>query len=127
MSISPFRVLAVPSASLLATALALADGNAPTGNHVVVTATRVPTPIDEVLAPVIVIDRAAIERSVAGDATDLLRFHAGLDLAAMAAPDRRRPSSSAAPRAITRWSSSTACASTRARSGSRRCRTSRLH
>ena len=33
-----------------------------------------------VLAPVIVIDRAAIERSVAGDATDLLRFHAGLDL-----------------------------------------------
>ena len=28
----------------------------------------------------IVIDRAAIERSVAGDATDLLRFHAGLDL-----------------------------------------------
>jgi vitamin B12 transporter len=80
MSLSRFRLVAVPGLSLLATALALADGLAPTANHVVVTATRVPTPIDEVLAPVIVIDRAAIERSVAGDATDLLRFHAGLDL-----------------------------------------------
>ena len=77
---SPFRFIAVPCFAWLATAVASADGVAPGGNHVVVTATRVPTPIDEVLAPVIVIDRAAIERSVAGDATDLLRFHAGLDL-----------------------------------------------
>jgi len=61
-------------------AAASAAGAVPDGNHVVVTATRTPTPIDEVLAPVIVIDRAAIERSAAGDVTELLRFHAGLDL-----------------------------------------------
>ena len=48
--------------------------------EVVVTATRVPVPIDAVLAPVIVIDRETIERSAASDAADLLRFHAGLDL-----------------------------------------------
>jgi len=47
---------------------------------IVVTATRVPTPIDEVIAPVLVIDRETIERSAATDAADLLRFHAGLDL-----------------------------------------------
>ncbi len=47
---------------------------------VIVTATRVPTPIDEVLAPVVLIDRETIERSNAGDAAELLRFHAGFDL-----------------------------------------------
>jgi vitamin B12 transporter len=47
---------------------------------VVVTATRVPTPIDEVLAPVVLIDRDTIERSNAGDAAELLRFHAGFEL-----------------------------------------------
>jgi vitamin B12 transporter len=59
---------------------ATASDSIPGANHVVVTATRTPTPIDEVLAPVIVIDRATIERSVATDVTELLRFHAGLDL-----------------------------------------------
>jgi vitamin B12 transporter len=65
-----------------ACAPAVAAPDAPSGgtSHVVVTATRVPTPIEEVLAPVIVIDRDAIERSVAGDVTELLRFHAGLEL-----------------------------------------------
>jgi len=53
---------------------------------VVVTATRVPTPIEEVLAPVIVIDRDAIERSAAGDVTELLRFHAGLDVSRNGGP-----------------------------------------
>jgi vitamin B12 transporter len=57
-----------------------ADFTVPSANHVIVTATRTPTPIDEVLAPVIVIDRDDIERSAAGDVTELLRFHAGLDL-----------------------------------------------
>jgi vitamin B12 transporter len=47
---------------------------------VIVTATRVPTPLDEVLAPVVLIDRETIERSNAGDTAELLRFHAGLDL-----------------------------------------------
>lgn len=47
---------------------------------IVVTATRVPTPTVEVIAPIIVIDRETIERSAAVDAADLLRFHAGLDV-----------------------------------------------
>lgn len=53
---------------------------------VVVSATRVPTPVDQVLAPVIVIDRDTIDRSALGDAADLLRFHAGLDLARNGGP-----------------------------------------
>ena len=52
----------------------------------VVTATRVPAPLQEVLAPVIVIDRETIERSAATDAADLLRFHAGLDVARNGGP-----------------------------------------
>jgi vitamin B12 transporter len=59
---------------------ATAAADAGPDDHIVVTATRTPMPIDEVLAPVIVIDRDAIERSAAADVTDLLRFHAGLDL-----------------------------------------------
>ena len=54
--------------------------------NVIVTATRVPTPADQVLAPVVVIDRATIERSNAGDAAELLRFHAGLDVASNGGP-----------------------------------------
>ncbi len=54
--------------------------------NIIVTATRVPTPADEVLAPVVVIDRATIERSNAGDAAELLRFHAGLDVARNGGP-----------------------------------------
>lgn len=53
---------------------------------VVVTATRVPAPLEEVLAPVIVVDRDTIERSAATDAADLLRFHAGLDVARNGGP-----------------------------------------
>jgi len=49
-------------------------------SDVVVTATRVPTPLENVLAPVIVIDRDAIDRSAASDVTELLRFNAGLEL-----------------------------------------------
>jgi vitamin B12 transporter len=55
-------------------------------NHIVVTATRTPTPITELLAPVIVIDRDSIERSAAGDVTELLRFHAGLDVSRNGGP-----------------------------------------
>ena len=70
---------------LAAAAPASADEQqAPTA--VVVTATRVPEPLTEVLAPVIVIDRATIERSAASDATELLRFHAGLDVARNGGP-----------------------------------------
>jgi vitamin B12 transporter len=58
----------------------------PPEEQIVVTATRAPTPLQEVLAPVLVIDRDAIERSGAGDPGDILRFHAGLDLARNGGP-----------------------------------------
>jgi len=65
---------------------AVAEEAVPDDRRVVVTATRVPTPIEEVLASVIVIDRGEIDRSLAGDAADLLRFHAGLDIARNGGP-----------------------------------------
>jgi vitamin B12 transporter len=72
-------------ATLVTTTTRADDGVKPEVN-VIVTATRVPTPADEVLAPVVVIDRATIERSNAGDAAELLRFHAGLDIARNGGP-----------------------------------------
>src|SRR5688572_21976866 len=65
---------------------AFAEDTVPAERHVLVTATRTPTPIEEVLASVVVIDRDEIERSLAGDAGDLLRFHAGLDIARTGGP-----------------------------------------
>jgi vitamin B12 transporter len=63
-----------------AVATAATGDGIPDSEHLVVTANRIPTPLEEVLAPVILIDRDAIERSAAGDVTELLRFHAGLEL-----------------------------------------------
>jgi vitamin B12 transporter len=71
---------------LLASAPVLAQEAIPEERRVVVTATRVATPIDEVLASVLVIDRDEIDRSLAGDAADLLRFHAGLEVARNGGP-----------------------------------------
>jgi vitamin B12 transporter len=69
--------------SVIALASALpsmaAEGPLPE-ERIFVTATRTPTRLQEVLAPALVIDRDAIERSGAGDPGDILRFHAGLDL-----------------------------------------------
>ncbi len=48
---------------------------------VIVTASRTAQTIDETLAPVVVISREQIEQSNAADVADLLRFHAGLDIA----------------------------------------------
>lgn len=75
--------LAVP---LVVATPALAQDAVPDERRVVVTATRVPTPIEEVLASVVVIDREEIDRSLASDAADLLRFHAGLDIARNGGP-----------------------------------------
>jgi vitamin B12 transporter len=75
--------LAYPSAR----ALAQDPSTAPTVDRtIVVTATREPQPAAEVLAPVVIIDRATIERSLAPDVADLLRFHAGLDVARNGGP-----------------------------------------
>ena len=48
-------------------------------DDVVVTATRNPQPVTEALEPVVLIDRATLENSLANDVGDVLRYHAGLD------------------------------------------------
>ena len=55
-------------------------------DDVVVTASRRATSAAEALPPVIVIDRAEIERSQALDLAELLRFHAGVDIARNGGP-----------------------------------------
>jgi vitamin B12 transporter len=59
---------------------ARADDSGTSLSETIVTATRVPEPADEALEPVIVIDRAALEDSLAIDVGDVLRFHAGIDI-----------------------------------------------
>jgi vitamin B12 transporter len=63
----------------------LSAAEAPLGNTVV-TATRTETMMDEVLAPVIVITREELERSLAPDVASLLQFHAGIDIARNGGP-----------------------------------------
>jgi len=55
-------------------------------DEVVVTATRNAQPVSQALEPVIVIDRAALEDSLATDIGDVLRFHAGLDIGRSGGP-----------------------------------------
>jgi vitamin B12 transporter len=59
--------------------VALALDDAEPADKVIVTATRYPVPVADVLPASFVIDRNAIERSLAPDITDLLRFRAGLE------------------------------------------------
>lgn len=53
---------------------------ATTLDPLVTVATRMPVAASEVIAPLLVIDRETITRSLAADLTDLLRFHAGIDV-----------------------------------------------
>ena len=55
-------------------------------DETVVTATRTPVPLDAVGAPVIVITRSDIERSLASDVSELLQVHAGLEIARNGGP-----------------------------------------
>jgi vitamin B12 transporter len=55
-------------------------------DEIVVTATRIPIARDRALAPMIVIGRDEIERSLALDLAELLRFHAGLEVARNGGP-----------------------------------------
>ena len=71
--------------AFLSLPLSAAEGPAPLGNTVV-TATRTETERNEVLAPVIVITREELERSLAPDIAGLLQFHAGLDVARNGGP-----------------------------------------
>jgi len=52
----------------------------------IVTATRTPQPIDAVGKPVIVITRSDIERSLAGDVSEILQQYAGLEIARNGGP-----------------------------------------
>jgi outer membrane cobalamin receptor len=54
--------------------------------EVVITATRTATPVDELAVPVIVITRAEIERSLAGDVASLLAGRPGLEIARTGGP-----------------------------------------
>ena len=55
-------------------------------DDVVVTATRRPISASEALPPMVVIDRDQIERSSAIDVAELLRFHAGVEIARNGGP-----------------------------------------
>jgi vitamin B12 transporter len=55
-------------------------------DETVVTATRTPVPIDSVGAPVIVITRSDIERSLASDVSEILQQYAGLEIARNGGP-----------------------------------------
>jgi vitamin B12 transporter len=79
------RVLAAdaPATSAAAQATA-ADGDS--RSEVVVTATRTSTAVDELAVPVIVITRAEIERSLAGDVAALLAGHSGIEIARTGGP-----------------------------------------
>lgn len=57
-----------------------------TSSPIIVTATRTAQTADDTLAPVIVITRSEIENSTASDIADLLRMHAGLDIARNGGP-----------------------------------------
>jgi vitamin B12 transporter len=69
----------------LAAALLLVSGTA-LADPIVVTATRTAQIADKSLAPVIVIDRDQIVQSQAEDVAELLRYHAGLDIARNGGP-----------------------------------------
>ena len=86
MSLSVIRSCLLCAQIAWSTSAAAATTITPDPPDIVVTATRVPTPLDQVLAPMLVIDRARIEDSAATDAADLLRFNAGLDLARNGGP-----------------------------------------
>ena len=70
-------------AAVLASTLALGQDEL---EETVVTATRTPVPLDAVAAPIIVITRSDIERSLASDVSELLHGQAGLELSRNGGP-----------------------------------------
>jgi vitamin B12 transporter len=77
----PQLALAVAAALISSTTFAQDDLD-----ETVVTATRTPVALDAVGAPVIVISREDIERSLASDVSELLQSHAGLEIARNGGP-----------------------------------------
>ena len=70
-------------AAVLASTLVLGQDEL---EETVVTATRTPVPLDAVAAPIIVITRSDIERSLASDVSELLHGQAGLELSRNGGP-----------------------------------------
>lgn len=79
----PFSRRALCCAAILVSAAASAQDDL---EQTIVTATRTPVPLDAVGAPVIVIRRDDIERSLATDVSELLQQHAGLEIARNGGP-----------------------------------------
>jgi vitamin B12 transporter len=77
------RALVASLVSLLIFSVAFAQDEL---EETIVTATRTPVPLDAVGAPVIVITRADIERSLASDVSELLQMHGGLEIARNGGP-----------------------------------------
>jgi len=75
--------IAAALASSLVSSVAFAQDEL---DETVVTATRTPVALDAVGAPVIVITRDDIERSLASDVSELLQSHAGLEIARNGGP-----------------------------------------
>ena len=82
-SASRYSQLALAVAASLASSAVFAQDDL---DETVVTATRTPVPLDAVGAPVIVITRNDIERSLASDVSELLQTHAGLEIARNGGP-----------------------------------------
>jgi len=68
------------------TSFAFADDAKHSLDSIVVTATRYPTPIDEVVPSMYVIEREELERTLATDMTDVLRFRTGLEVGRYGGP-----------------------------------------
>lgn len=84
------RVFALPVALLAAGALAEnSSQDVAVLPGVLITATRTELPLEEVLAPSVVISRADIDRSMALDISNLLRFHAGLEISRAGGPGQQ--------------------------------------
>ena len=80
---SRYSQLALAVAAALVSTLAFAQDEL---DETVVTATRTPVALDAVGAPVIVISRNDIERSLASDVSELLQPHAGLEISRNGGP-----------------------------------------
>src|SRR6187551_118894 len=80
---SRYSQLALAVAAALCSSTAFAQDEL---EETIITATRTPVPLDTVGAPVIVITRNDIERSMASDVSELLQTHAGLEIARNGGP-----------------------------------------
>src|SRR5262245_56161192 len=82
------RSIRLAVACLLCTTTAVAEplDDSTDPDTLIITATRTRVAADEVLVPVIVIDRATIERSGALDLADLLRFQACIEISRNGGP-----------------------------------------